>query len=86
MVGGVVNGVKIKVRVCFIFVLNFWLQRINGDGVEEIHGDKDEWDDSQSDEQAKPMWITDNKNNIKYEITQVNYAQVVKIKFINNFV
>ncbi|XP_044267596.1 transcription factor Sp4-like isoform X2 [Tribolium madens] len=51
------------------------ITRINGDDVDDVHEDKDEWDDAQSDEQAKPMWITDNKNNIKYEITQVNYAQ-----------
>nr|XP_015833716.1 PREDICTED: transcription factor Sp4 [Tribolium castaneum] len=51
------------------------ITRINGDDIDDVHEEKDEWDDAQSDEQAKPMWITDNKNNIKYEITQVNYAQ-----------
>lgn len=30
----------------------------------------------QSDQDMKPVWITDSKNNIKYAITHVNYSQV----------
>lgn len=53
----------------FCFIL---LQRISGDEVDGNLEEREQWEE----EQAKPMWITDNKSNIKYEITQVNYAQV----------
>jgi hypothetical protein len=55
------------------------ITRVSGDDIDDVQEEKEEWEEGQSDEQAKPMWITDSKNNIKYEITQVNYAQVVKI-------
>lgn len=75
------NGVKIE-RANLISFIFFWyvfdlciFQQVNGeDNADE---DMEEWDDVPSNEEAKPMWITDSKNNIKYEITQVNYAQVL---------
>lgn len=38
----------------------------------------------QQENEMKPVWIADTKNNIKYAITRVNYSQVVNlISFLN---
>lgn len=43
---------------------------------EDPEANQSEPPDDVNNDEMKPVWITDSKNNIKFAITHVNYSQV----------